>query len=89
MNGNSSCFNLYGIYDSVACDMSQPFFARSDEHAMRMYVDAVKKSPYIKDLWLLYLGKVDTYKGVVFDTDSKRVNVDIDWNTLPEVNVNV
>lgn len=85
---HSSCFNLYAIYDSIACDMSQPFFARNDEHAMRMYVDAVQKSPYKKDLWLLRLGKIDTYKGIIYDTESKRVNVEIDWNTPPEVNAN-
>lgn len=81
-------FNLYGIYDSIAGDMSQPFYARNDEHAMRMYVDAIKQSPYKKDLWLLRLAKVDTYKGIVFDPDSQRVNVEIDWTTPPEVNAN-
>lgn len=62
--------NIYTIYDNKAKECGDLITAKNDDVAIRMFQQAISKSPYPEDFQLLTVAHYDSETGNISDGDS-------------------
>lgn len=66
---------LYSVYDAVAKEHAPLFHAHNEQHAIRLFVRAMKENPDRADFRLVQFGEFDTEAGVLTAIERREVEI--------------